>query len=861
MENQKFVLKGTPEGNLWKIIRNPDTEAECVGHVLIYVDDVMAIAPETVRDGFLGRLKKEWAVSNPETVNETDWVRFCGLEFQWKNDTHLRLAQPSYTKDLLERHGTVVKRSCPMPKVEFPSCAEDDIRSEELKAAQGLTGELLWLAVRSRPDISFAVSLMSRYLSKNPRWVVKVGTAVLEYLASCPTKGLVYGPCEKNRGPEGTLPIVRHVELIEAYADISFAPQGERSSQGIMIFYGGSPIQWEASKQPFCAMSTAEAELLGYCEAMQVVQALEALLVVLHGRDNFEKLLCGDNSSAISILTKPDGPWRTRHLRLRSHGLREKLASQRGDWKLRHQKGTELIADFLTKPITVPGEWKRFSKFLGMESLEDQGLGNDKDSMKTERNNGVPSRQLEGTLRVAKLGLAMAAVHKIVEVYGGSEAAVQLRMLMVILAMAFIAVYGEGGDFSLPRWLRRIEGSTVPSRVDGAGDSSLLNGREEEEPTKAKEQQERQEARGNEPALLVVREDEPTIKRMRFLRENEPRNPVQPREDEPGWTKKERECTHLEVLDVFGKEKEGCSPEASDRPLDLWHSIWDTEFVARPASRLDDDLSSSQDFETDCVKHHCPTGCPGCVLCSVDGGIAMASSVGPSGGLAKIAAFRAESGSDQRSGEIWERELFQRPPRSHYKDCWIDAHLSEGWLVRSHGGSRVRRFHPLHRGVPVDVGLLAGPRVSIGFNEQGQRIEVKDVWTDKPQDLFTPKAPWTGWTFFQLKESIKPALGGQFVEGSGLPLKASYSGESDVPTGASSSAPWTEENGGGLHGTGRDGVDGCEGDRLKKKGRIVANQIPGITKFSRDASDGRPVEERLSDEDEWEKISHSSIVD
>ena len=64
MDNQKFVLKSTPEGNLWKIIRNPDTEAECVGHVLIYVDDVMAIAPETVRDGFLGRLKKEWAVSN-----------------------------------------------------------------------------------------------------------------------------------------------------------------------------------------------------------------------------------------------------------------------------------------------------------------------------------------------------------------------------------------------------------------------------------------------------------------------------------------------------------------------------------------------------------------------------------------------------------------------------------------------------------------------------------------------------------------------------------------------------------------------------------------------------------------------------
>ena len=80
----------------------------------------------------------------------------------------------------------------------------------------------------------------------------------------------------------------------------------------------------------------------------------------------FEKLLVGDNSSAISILTKPDGPWRTRHLRLRSYALKEKLADSKGDWKLRHQKGTELIADFLTKPITVPGEWMRFAKFMGM---------------------------------------------------------------------------------------------------------------------------------------------------------------------------------------------------------------------------------------------------------------------------------------------------------------------------------------------------------------------------------------------------------------------------------------------------------------------------------------------------------------
>ena len=481
-DGETLSLRGTPEGNLWKIFKNPKNprEAEvCVGHVLVYVDDVMVIAPETVRKGFLGRLRNEWAVSEPETVTKTGWVRFCGLEFQWKNETQLRIAQPSYTKDLLERHGTVNTRSCPIPKVELPVNPEENVQKEELRAAQGITGELLWLAVKSRPDISFLVSLMSRFLGKNLRWVTKLGTFVLEYLAGSSEKGLVYGPCDMDRGPQGNLPITRHPELIEAYADISFAPQGERSCQGILVFYGGSPVQWEACRQPFCAMSTAEAEILSYCEAMQVVQALEALLTVVHGHDSFEKLLCGDNSSAISILTKPDGPWRTRHLRLRSHGLREKLSSQKGDWKLRHQKGTELIADFLTKPITVPGEWKRFASFVGLEGIETPADSASDDSQGISK---VPEKEgstLGGSLRVAKLGVLMAIMGKLANVDGEAGGSVNVKALLVALMMAFVVCCWELRRSVSPSRLRNWS-SEVHQNLDHSFDESNFEGWVEE---------------------------------------------------------------------------------------------------------------------------------------------------------------------------------------------------------------------------------------------------------------------------------------------------------------------------------------------------------------------------------------------
>lgn len=44
-----------------------------------------------------------------------------------------------------------------------------------------------------------------------------------------------------------------------------------------------------------------------------------------------DKVIYGDNTAAIAVLCSPDGPWRTRHLRLRSQVLREWLKC-RPDW-------------------------------------------------------------------------------------------------------------------------------------------------------------------------------------------------------------------------------------------------------------------------------------------------------------------------------------------------------------------------------------------------------------------------------------------------------------------------------------------------------------------------------------------------
>lgn len=74
----------------------------------------------------------------------------------------------------------------------------------------------------------------------------------------------------------------------------------------------------------------------------------------------------------------PDGGWRTRHLRLRSSCLRELLKNDPLNWKVRHQKGTDLSADMLTKPIVLQRDWVKFWHFLGFHVDFKGAKGNDK---------------------------------------------------------------------------------------------------------------------------------------------------------------------------------------------------------------------------------------------------------------------------------------------------------------------------------------------------------------------------------------------------------------------------------------------------------------------------------------------------
>jgi len=263
-----------------------------------------------------------------------------------------------------------------------------------------------------------------------------------------------------------------------------------------------------------------------------------------------------------------------------------------------------------------------------------------------------------------------------------------------------------------------------------------------------------------------------------------------------------------------------------------------------------------RDFEESC--DHCPSGCPG--LNRVVEGRAVAMD-----GSLRLAALRVESGSSTGdSGEsFWNQGIFVRPP-NYSKDEWLDGWAQEGWLVRSHGKSRSRCFHPIHKSVPIDPQLLTGERVTIGFGPTGTRVVHEDRWTNPPRNLFDPKQPWRGWSLLRLKEPQESRLGRQFdfsemkeeIQAAENEEKessvASNEMKPNLGAGSEEIAPrrWKRTTSMSASSTSGGQSPWIEGDRVgyacggaASRGKVVMKGLASS------------MISELSDEDEWEQVS------
>eukprot|EP00435_Cladocopium_sp_Y103_P070969 s226_g36.t1 len=373
------------DDNLWRLVETDPHGNRWCGLLCVYVDDLLFCGEQEVLCHALKAVESQWSCAEAEWATTTKPLKFCGIEILInKEGNGLHLSQKGYEREMLDRwqvqHGVAVPHF-KLSESDFD--AVDAIDPKTLKEAQALAGALLWLATKTRPDLAFGVSAMSRLMARNPLKALEVGQVLLSYVKADPGD-LHYAKTFPNDGwgERRQLKHQRDGFSIEVFSDIAYAAGvNHRSIQGIAAFFAGSPVAWQSSQQPFVTHSTAEAELVSYCESLLIGRATEALLCAMWGepltnQNKFSRTIYGDNMAAIGLASGTTcSSSRTRHLRIRASILKEAIDEEGctpgGVWRLLHLKGTELVADGLTKQL-LGQAFDRFVSDLGMKCQHQQ---------------------------------------------------------------------------------------------------------------------------------------------------------------------------------------------------------------------------------------------------------------------------------------------------------------------------------------------------------------------------------------------------------------------------------------------------------------------------------------------------------
>ena len=130
---------------------------------------------------------------------------------------------------------------------------------------QNIVGALLYLALNTRPDISYAVGVLARFNTYPNFRACKALVRLLIYLRSTPEVGIQFRNDDLN---------------LFAYSDADWAGDLDtrRSTTGYIVYAAGGPIAWQSKLQSTIAVSTMEAEYMSAFAAIQELIWLKGVL-------------------------------------------------------------------------------------------------------------------------------------------------------------------------------------------------------------------------------------------------------------------------------------------------------------------------------------------------------------------------------------------------------------------------------------------------------------------------------------------------------------------------------------------------------------------------------------------------------
>jgi hypothetical protein len=270
----------------------------------------------------------------------------------------LRLSQEAYLRKVLEDYDmancstvkTPMETSSRLVPAERGYQADPAFR----RSYQSAVGSLMYAMLGTRPDLAFAVSVISRFSSNPTQAHMTAVKRIFRYIQQTIQMGLVF------RGS---------VQPLVGYTDSDWAGDQDtrRSTSGYVFNLGSAAISWSSKRQPTVALSTCEAEYVGQKNAAKEAIWLQRFLKQIDPNSDpglGATIIYGDNQGAIALAKNDQFHGRVKHLDIDVHFVREKVAEGRVD--LRYVSTSEQVADGLTKAL-CRDKFLVFRKAVGVE--------------------------------------------------------------------------------------------------------------------------------------------------------------------------------------------------------------------------------------------------------------------------------------------------------------------------------------------------------------------------------------------------------------------------------------------------------------------------------------------------------------
>lgn len=328
-------------------------EKEEVVIVGVYVDDLLITGTSlAVIQHFKNQMSTKFDMSDLGKLSH-----YLGIEVM-QNKECIELKQTAYAKKVLEKSGMAECKSTRYPMEPAIQLHKDeDGTPVDPTMFKSIVGGLRYL-VHTRPDIAFAVGIVSRYMERPTEMHFNVVKRILRYLKGTLDYGLVYSRGNKNN-------------MLSGYSDSDLGGQiDDRKSTGGMAFYlNESLVTWVSQKQRCVALSSCEAEFMAATAAACQGIWLRNLLGKLTDAVIGPVVLYIDNKSAIDLAKNPVFHGRSKHIDIRYHFIRECV--ERGEIVIKHIRTDDQRADVLTKAMATV-KFERMRALLGIRNLQNQ---------------------------------------------------------------------------------------------------------------------------------------------------------------------------------------------------------------------------------------------------------------------------------------------------------------------------------------------------------------------------------------------------------------------------------------------------------------------------------------------------------